>query len=484
MRADTERLSLLTRRHFLQQSQLGLGAIALSSLLGGQAGASSSGEAINPLAPRVAHFPAKAKQVIYLHMTGSPPNLDMWDYKPELVKRDGEDCPDSFLAGRTFAFTTGVPKLLGTPRKFERYGQGGQWMSDAVPNLHEVADDLCMVHSMYTEQFNHAPAELLLYTGSPRSGRPAMGSWVTYGLGSENENLPGYVVLISSGVQPNGGKSSFGSGFLPSVFQGVQCRSKGDPVLYASDPAGMDRALRRKSLDALRDLNELQARELGHPETATRIAQYELAFRMQVAVPEVMDISRESQATLDAYGAKPGEASLANNCLLARRLIEQGVRFVQLFDWGWDFHGTALDQDIRDGLTKKCATMDPPIAALLKDLKQRGLLDSTLVIWGGEFGRTPFREGRTSKGNVLGRDHYPDCFTMWLAGGGSRGGYSHGQTDELGFKVAENKVHVHDLQATILHLLGFDHTKLVYRFQGRDYRLTDVHGSVVKELLA
>jgi hypothetical protein len=485
MHPKIENLQLLTRRHFLQQSQLGLGAIALSSLMAHEGGAASPViDAINPLAPRVAHFPAKAKQVIYLHMTGSPPNLDMWDYKPELVKRDGQDCPDSFLAGRTFAFTTGVPKLLGTPRKFERYGEGGQWMSDAVPHLHEVADEMCMVHSMYTEQFNHAPAELLLYTGSPRAGRPAMGSWVTYGLGSENENLPGYVVLISSGVQPNGGKSSFGSGFLPSVFQGVQCRSKGDPVLYASDPPGTDRDLRRKSLDALRDLNELQAQELGHPETVTRIAQYELAFRMQTAVPEVMDIGRESQATLDAYGAKPGEASLANNCLLARRLIEQGVRFVQLFDWGWDFHGTGPDQDIRDGLTKKCATMDPPIAALLKDLKQRGLLDSTLVIWGGEFGRTPFREGRTSKGNVLGRDHYPDCFTMWLAGGGSRGGYSHGQTDELGFKVVENKVHVHDLQATILHLLGFDHTKLVYRFQGRDYRLTDVHGHAVKELLA
>jgi hypothetical protein len=264
----------------------------------------------------------------------------------------------------------------------------------------------------------------------------------------------------------------------------VQCRSKGDPVLYASDPPGMDRDLRRKSLDALRDLNELQAQELGHPETVTRIAQYELAYRMQVSVPEVMDISRESKETLEAYGAQPGQASLANNCLLARRLIEQGVRFVQLFDWGWDFHGTGPKEDIRDGLTNKCATMDKPIAALIKDLKSRGLLESTLIIWGGEFGRTPFREGRTSKGNLLGRDHYPDCFTMWLAGGGSHGGHSHGETDELGFGVAQDKVHVHDLQATILHLLGFDHTRLIYRFQGRDYRLTDVHGHVVKELLA
>jgi Protein of unknown function (DUF1501) len=484
MNPITEHLNSLTRRHFLQHSQLGLGAIALSSLLARDGAAAPLSDVINPLSTRQPHFPAKAKQVIYLHMTGSPPNLDLWDYKPELVKRDGQDCPDSFLAGRTFAFTSGVPKLLGTPRKFAQYGAGGQWMSDAVPHLHELADEMCMVHSMYTEQFNHAPAELLLYTGSPRSGRPAMGAWVTYGLGSENEDLPGYVVLISSGVQPNGGKSSFGSGFLPSVFQGVQCRSKGDPVLYASDPPGMDRDLRRKSLDALRDLNELQAQELGHPETTTRIAQYELAFRMQVSVPEVMDITRESQSTLDAYGAQPGQASLANNCLLARRLIEQGVRFVQLFDWGWDFHGTSPKEDIRDGLTTKCGTMDKPVAALLKDLKQRGLLESTLVIWGGEFGRTPFREGRTSKGSVLGRDHYPDCFTMWLAGGGSRGGYSHGETDELGFSIAQNKVHVHDLQATIMHLLGFDHTRLVYRFQGRDYRLTDVHGKVVKELLA
>ncbi len=485
MHPQLEHLQHVTRRHFLSQSQLGIGAIALSSLLAGDGlAAMPLPEVINPLAPRQPHFPAKAKQVIYLHMTGSPPNLDMWDYKPELVKRDGEDCPDTFLKGRTFAFTTGVPKLLGTPRKFAQYGEGRQWMSDAVPHFHDVADEMCMVHSMYTEQFNHAPAELLIYTGSPRSGRPAMGAWLTYGLGSENEDLPGYVVLISSGVQPNGGKNSFGSGFLPSVFQGVQCRSKGDPVLFASDPPGMDRELRRKSLDALRDLNELQAQELGHPETATRIAQYELAYRMQVSVPEVMDINRESKETLEAYGAQPGQASLANNCLLARRLIEQGVRFVQLFDWGWDFHGTGPDQDIRDGLTKKCKTMDQPIAALIKDLKQRGLLDSTLIIWGGEFGRTPFREGRTSKGNVLGRDHYPDCFTMWMAGGGSRGGYSHGETDELGFGVVKDKVHIHDLQATILHLLGFDHTRLTHRFQGRDYRLTDVHGRVVKELLA
>ena len=311
-----------------------------------------------------------------------------------------------------------------------------------------------------------------------------MGSWVTYGLGSENDNLPGFVVLISSGVQPNGGKSSFGSGFLPSVYQGVQCRSKGDPVLFASNPNGMSRELRRKTLDALNELNRIQVQEMGHPENQTRISQYELAYRMQTSVPEVMSITQEPKYILDAYGAEPGESRFANNCLLARRLIESGVRFVQLFDWGWDFHGTRADTGIGDGLIKKCATMDRPVAALIRDLRQRGLLDDTLVVWGGEFGRTPFREGRTAKSKILGRDHYPDCFTMWMAGAGVQGGLDYGTTDELGFGVAENSVHVHDLQATILHLLGFDHTKLTYRFQGRDYRLTDVHGEVVHQLLA
>jgi hypothetical protein len=458
-----------------------VGTLALSSFL---AGNTSLASPVNPLAPRKPPLPAKAKRVIYLHLTGSPPHLDLYDYKPELVKRNGQPCPESFTKGKRFAFTSGTPKLLGTPRKFAHYGKGGVILSDAIPNLHTVADELCVINSMFTEQFNHAPAELLLYTGSPRPGRPSMGAWVTYGLGTENENLPGFVVLISSGVQPNGGKNSFGSGFLPSVFQGVQCRSKGDPVLYASDPPGMARDLRRQSLDALSDLNEMQAKELGHPETLTRIAQYELAFRMQMAVPEVMDISKEPTKILDAYGAQPGASSFANNCLLARRLVEQGVRFVQLFDWGWDFHGTGAAEDIRDGLTKKCATMDRPVSALLKDLKQRGLLDDTLIICGGEFGRTPFREGRTATGSILGRDHYPDCYSMWLAGGGVKGGFTHGASDELGFSIARDKVHVHDLQATILHLLGFDHTKLIYRFQGRDYRLTDVHGQVVHEILA
>ena len=481
MNRHIEQLQQQTRRHFFQQSTAGVGALALGSLLADEGLGADT--AADPLTVQQPHFAPKAKRVIYLHMTGSPPNLDLFDHKPELVKRDSQDCPDEFLAGREFAFTSGVPKLMGSPRKWKQVGEAGMWMSDAVPHFHGIADDMCVVHSMYTDQFNHAPAELLVYTGSPRSGRPSMGSWVTYGLGSENENLPGFVVLISSGVQPNGGKNSFGSGFLPSVYQGVQCRSKGDPVLYASNPAGMDRDMRRLSLDALKDLNQMQAGEMGHPETLTRISQYELAFRMQTAVPEVMDISQESQTTLEQYGAKPGESSLANNCLLARRLVESGVRFVQLFDWGWDFHGTAEGTGLTKGLTNKCASMDKPIAALIQDLKQRGLFEDTLIVWGGEFGRTPFREGRTAKSKILGRDHYPDAFTMWMAGGGVKGGFEYGASDELGFSVAENPVHVHDLQATILHQLGFDHEKLTYRFQGRDYRLTDVHGHVVKELL-
>ena len=472
-------LHFRTRRYFLRDSALGLGALAASTL-GERCEAGPSQQAASERQP---HFAPRAKRVIYLHMTGSPPNLDLFDYKPELLRRHGEDCPQTFLEGREFAFTSGTPTLLGTPQKFERVGQSGGWMSSAIPHLKTVADELCVVHSMTTDQFNHAPAELLIYTGSPRTGRPSMGSWVSYGLGSENENLPAFVVLISSGVQPNGGKSSFGSGFLPSVYQGVQCRSQGDPVLFASNPPGMNQQLRRATLDTLNKLNQLQADQWGHPETQTRIAQYELAFRMQTSVPEVMDISQEPDYVLQDYGAKPGESSLANNCLLARRLVESGVRFVQLFDWGWDFHGTREDSGIGQGLTEKCATMDRPVAALIRDLRQRGLLDDTLIVWGGEFGRTPFREGRTAKSEILGRDHYPDCFTMWMAGGGVKGGLHYGATDELGFGVVEHPVHVHDLQATILHLLGFDHTRLTFRFQGRDYRLTDVHGRVVHELL-
>jgi hypothetical protein len=477
-----EFLQQVTRRNFLRSAgQFCLGAIALASLPGADAATARN---INPLAPRNPHFAPKAKRVIYLHMSGGPPHLDLLDYKPDLVQWNDKPCPDEFLKGKRFAFTTGVPKLMGTPRQFARHGASGIWMSDAIPNLAQVADELCVIRSMNTDQFNHTPAELLLFTGSARQGRPSMGSWVTYGLGTENENLPGFVVLISSGTQPSAGPSAWGSGFLPSVFQGVQCRSKGDPVLYASNPRGMDRPLRRQTLDAIRDLNEAQASELGDPETVTRIAQYELAYRMQISVPEVMDISREPKEMLEAYGAKPGEAGFANNCLLARRLVEKGVRFVQLFDWGWDFHGTSDREDIRDGLTKKCAHMDRPVSALIRDLRQRGLLDETLVVWGGEFGRTPFREGRTAASKILGRDHYPDCFSIFLAGGGIRPGFTYGETDELGFSIVKDKVHVHDLQATILHLLGFNHERLTFRFQGRDFRLTDVHGQVVHNILA
>ncbi len=484
MQSRLQMLQQKTRRHFLTGQVPGLGLAALSMLGGSPLEADIELDRMQPLSQRSGGHSGRVKRVIYLHLTGSPPNLDIYDYKPALVARTGQDCPDEFLKGRTFAFTSGVPRLLGTPRKFRQCGQSGTWLSDAVPNLQRVADDLCLIHSMTTDQFNHAPAELLLYTGSPRSGRPSMGSWVTYGLGTENQDLPGFVVLISNGVQPNGGSNSWGSGFLPSVFQGVQCRSKGDPVLYVSDPPGMSRKLRRRSLDTLRDLNELQAEGMGHPETATRIAQYELAYRMQASVPDVMSIDGETQSTLEAYGAQPGQASFANNCLLARRLVERGVRFVQLFDWGWDFHGTGPGEGLTDGLTNKWRVTDRPIAALIDDLRQRGLLDETLIVCGGEFGRTPFREGRTAKGNVLGRDHYPDCFTMWRAGGGFRGGYNYGQTDELGFQVVENPVTPHDLQATILHQLGLNHESLTYRFQGRDYRLTDVHGNVLHEVLA
>ncbi len=484
MNLEQQILQSRTRRQFLGNGGVGLGGIALASLLGNRANANIGIDPTQPQQPRNTHAPAKAKRVIYLHMTGSPPILDLFDYKPELIKREGQNCPDEFLKGKRFAFTSGVPKLMGTPHKFQRHGQSGALFSDALPHLARQADDLTFIKSMTTDQFNHAPAELLLYTGSSIAGRPSMGSWITYGLGSENQDLPGFVALISSGVQPNGGKNSFGSGFLPSVFQGVQCRSKGDPVLYVSDPKGLPRQLRRSGLDTLNELNRIQAKELGSPETLTRIAQYEMAFRMQTSVPEVMDITKEPSHVLEAYGAKPGGSSLANNCLLARRLVEKGVRFVHLFDWGWDFHGTNPGEALGNGLRKKCATMDKPVAALIRDLKQRGLLEDTLVVWGGEFGRTPFREGRTARGKNLGRDHYPDVYTMMLAGGGLKPGYTHGSSDELGFKVATDKVHVHDLQATILHLLGIDHERLTFKFQGRQYRLTDVHGHVVHDIIA
>jgi hypothetical protein len=475
-----ESIARQTRRHFLSSSSLGLGSLALALMTE----SAKASPATDPLLPRLPPQTPKAKNVIVLHMSGAPPHLDMFDYKPVLVKNNDKPCPESLVKGKTFAFTSGIPKLLGTPQVFKQRGKSGAWVSDVLPGIASIADDLTFIKSMHTEQFNHAPAELLLYTGSARQGRPSMGSWATYGLGSESRNLPGFIVLVSGGVLPSAGKSAWGAGFLPSVFQGVQCRTGGDPVLYVTDPEGMDRSIRRMSLDAMRDLNELQAAELKHPETTTRIAQYEMAYRMQVAVPEVMDINKEPKALLEQYGAQPGAASFANNCVLARRLIEQGVRFVQLFDWGWDFHGTNPGEDIKTGLPKRCMTMDKPVTALIRDLKARGMLDETLVVWTGEFGRTPFREGRTAASANLGRDHHPNCYTMFMAGAGLKHGMSLGASDELGFHVGERPVHVHDLQATILHLLGFDHTRLTYRFQGRDYRLTDVFGNVVGEVLA
>lgn len=471
----------LTRRHFLRTTGSGIGAAALGFMMGDVRPAHAANT--TPALPNGTHFPAKAKRVIFLHMAGSPPQHDLFDYKPVLDEWDGKPCPDHLFERERFAFIKGHPKILATPYEFKQYGQDGTWISELLPNLQTVADDITVVRSMYTEQFNHAPAQLLLYTGSPLLGRPSMGSWLTYGLGSENDNLPGFVVLVSGNKTPSAGKSAWGSGFLPSVHQGVQCRTAGDPVLYLSDPQGMDRGTRRKTLDAIRDLNEMQLQEDGDPEIQTRISQYELAFRMQMSVPEVMDISKEPEDTLNAYGAEPGAGSFANNCLLARRLIEQDVRFVQLFDWGWDVHGNAKTSDIINELPKKCQQTDKPIVALLKDLKQRGLLDETLVVWSGEFGRTAMNEERNGS-KFLGRDHHPGCYTIWMAGGGIKAGANVGATDDFGYKITETPIHVHDLQATMLHCLGIDHERLIYRFQGRDYRLTDVHGRVVPELLA
>jgi hypothetical protein len=403
-------------------------------------------------------------------MSGAPPALDLLDWKPKLRELHLQPCPESLLAGKRFAFIKGVPRMLGTPYRFERHGRAGVWVSELLPHFAGIVDEVTVVKSMSTDQFNHAPAELFIYTGSPRPGNASMGSWVTYGLGSANRDLPGFVVLLSGGTDPTGGKSLWGSGFLPSVYQGVQCRSGGEPILYASNPPGMDRAGRRRVLDTLNQLNALDAAVSGDPETLTRIEQYELGYRMQIAVPELFDIGRESAATLEAYGAEPGAASFANNCLLARRLVEHGVRFVQLYDWGWDIHGTGAHDDLLVHFPRKCREIDRPCAALVRDLKQRGLLDETLVIWGGEFGRTPMNEARG--GSIfLGRDHHPNCFTLWMAGGGVKAGAVYGETDELGYDVVEGKVTVRDLQTTVLHLLGLDAHRLAYRYQGLDQKL-------------
>ncbi len=415
-------------------------------------------------------LPGRARNVIYLHMAGSPPQHETFDFKPELAARHLQPCPNELLADREFAFIRGRPKLLGPQVKFSQHGASGAWISDLFPRLAQHADDLCFIKSMFTDQFNHAPAQLLLHTGTPRFGGAAMGSWITYGLGSDNENLPGFVVLVSGGNLPSGGKQLWGNGFLPGIYQGVQCRSQGDPVLFVGDPPGMDRELRRATLDALNAVNRMGYEQFGDPETLTRIQQYELAFRMQTAVPGVMDISCEPKAVQNAYGAVPGAASFANNCLLARRLVEQGVRFVQLFDWGWDVHGTGENDDLLTHLPKKCRAVDRPIAALLGDLQQRGMLDETLVVWGGEFGRTAMNEERNGS-KLLGRDHHPDCFSIWMAGGGLKAGLSYGATDDFGYRVVDDPVHVRDLQATILHLLGLDPHRLSFPFQGLYQRL-------------
>lgn len=479
-------LQYQTRRHFLQSCGFGLGALGLGSMLtscdgpGKAAGLNDTGSR-----KRIPQFAPKAKRVIYIHMAGAPSQLELFDYKPELEKYHGKDCPAEFLEGKKFAFIQGVPKMLGPQGKFAQYGQSGAWLSDYIPFLQTVADEITFLKAMHTDQFNHAPAQLLLHTGSARLGRPSLGAWATYGLGSENQNLPGFIVLASGGKDPDAGKSVFGSGFLPSVYQGVQCRTGGDPVLFVGNPDGMNRDIRKKTIETINEINRLTYEDVRDDEILTRIKQYEMAFRMQISVPEVMDVSKEPQYILDMYGVKPGEGSFAMNCLLARKLAENDVRFVQLFDWGWDAHGTSAAGNVGDGLRNKCRASDRPVAALLQDLKMRGLLEETLVVWGGEFGRTPMQENRN--GLVMpfmGRDHHLDAFTMWIAGGGVKKGFSFGETDELGYYGAKDRVHVHDLNATILHLLGFDHEKFTYPFQGRNFRLTDTEGKIVHSIIA
>ena len=487
--AQHEILQFETRRHFLKKCTTGLGAIALGSLVGCNPFSDSAPKKIfsstDPLALKPPHFAARAKRIIYLHMAGSPSQLELFDYKPELHKLDGKDCPPSFLEGKRFAFIQGVPKMLGPQATFQPHGESGIQVSENLPYFSQVVDHAAILKAVHTDEFNHAPAQLLMQTGSARLGRPSMGAWVTYGLGSENKNLPGFIVLVSGGKTPDAGKSVWGSGFLPTVYQGVQCRSEGDPVLYVSNPEGMNRDLRRKSLDAINKINKKQYEEMGDPETLTRISQYEMAFRMQISVPDVMDISQEPEYIHKMYGTEPGKATFANNCLLARRLAERDVRFIQLFHWGWDTHGDSAINGLNEGFKDRCREVDQPMSALIKDLKQRGLLDETLIVWGGEFGRTPMQENRG--GRVMpfkGRDHHTEAFSMWMAGGGVKPGISYGETDELGYFGVKDRVHIHDLQATILHLMGMDHERLTYHFQGRDFRLTDVHGKVVKDLLA
>jgi len=463
----------VSRRWFIEQCGVGMGAFALNHLLA-SAGYAATQEADNPLAPKKPHFAPKAKNVIFLFMAGAPSHLELFDYKPQLAKFDGTLPPPELLKGYRAAFINPNSQLLGPKFKFAKYGQCGAELSELIPHTAGIADDIAIVKSMVTDAFNHAPGQLMMNTGSQIFGRPSMGAWAIYGLGSEAKDLPAFVVFSTGAKGPSGGNSCWGSGFLPTVYQGVQFRNVGDPVLYLSNPRGVDEKLQRDSLDTINKLNRMRLDVTGDPEIATRINSFEMAFRMQASAPELMDISKEPKHILEMYGAEPGKASFANSVLMARRLVERGVRFVQIYHEAWDQHGN-LVKDI----TKNCKDTDQASAALIKDLKQRGMLKDTLVVWGGEFGRTPMAQGTND-----GRDHHPNAFTMWLAGGGIKAGVTIGGTDDLGFNAVEDRVHVHDLHATILQLLGFDHEKLTYRFQGRDFRLTDVQGLVVDKLLA
>ncbi|MEY2409039.1 MAG: hypothetical protein QOF48_1709 [Verrucomicrobiota bacterium] len=476
LRHETARLT--ARRWFLKQCGVGLGSIALGSLLGAGRAQGAVPKTLDPLGPRKPHHAAKAKRVIYLFMGGAPSQLDLFDHKPALEKYNGQPVPPEVVRGQKYAFIKPDAALFASEFKFAKHGRCGAELSEALPHLAGVVDEIAIIKSMHTEAFNHAPGQVMMQTGSTQFGRPCLGAWTLYGLGSESQNLPGFVVMNSaSGL--SGGSALYGGGFLPTVYQGVPFRKSGDPVLYLSNPAGVTERMQRQTLDVVKELNEQHLASVGDPEIATRINAFEMACRMQASAPELMDISRETPATLKMYGVEPGKPSFAMNCLLARRLIERGVRFVQLFHEGWDHHS-----EVANGIRDQTSKTDRASAALIADLKARGLLDDTLVIWGGEFGRTPMVEANSDFGRKLGRDHHPQAFTVWLAGGGVRPGVTMGETDELGFHVTRDAVHVHDLHATILHLLGFDHEKLTFRFQGRDFRLTDVQGEVVQQILA
>ncbi len=466
----------VTRRHFLRDCGVGLGKIALAGLLTDSLRAGVPN--VNPLAPRKPHFPGKAKRVIHLFMAGAPSQLELFDNKPELAKLEGKPLPPSVIGGQRYAFIRPDAAVLGPRFKFAKHGKSGAELSEMLPHLAKVADEICLVKSVSTDQFNHAPAQIFFNTGFSQPGRPCLGSWVLYGLGAETQELPAFVVM-STGSGLSGGSALWSSGFLPTTYTGTRFRNQGDPILNVSNPAGVDARLQRDTIDLIRAMNERQLAQVGDPEIATRIANYEMAFRLQTSAPELMDLRNESKETLDLYGCEPDKASFARACLLARRMIERGVRFVNIYHEGWDAHS-----NVAGNVKNNCEKTDRASAALVQDLKRRGLLDDTLVVWGGEFGRTPMVETNPSLGRALGRDHHPQAFTMWMAGGGIRPGMTYGATDDLGFHVVENPVHVHDMQATILHTLGFDHERLTFHHAGRDFRLTDVHGKVVKALLA